>query len=75
MPETAAPGPGPVRMLPPPSRNGSGPPRPIPTAPAAPPAPDVAHPDRQPPAGLFTSAGRSTITQLRRILRRTFRRA
>ncbi len=71
MPDTAAPRPSTARTRPPPSLNGSGPPRP---APAAPPAPEVAHPDQQPPAGLITSAGRSRITQLVRIMRRTFRR-
>jgi hypothetical protein len=71
MPDTAAPRPGTARTRPPPSLNGSGPPRP---APAAPPAPEAAHPDRPPPAGLITSAGRSRIMQLVRIMRRTFRR-
>ena len=74
MPETAAPRPGTSRTLPPPSRNGSAPPRPIPAAPAAPPAPEVAHPDGQPPTGLTTRTGRSRITQLLQIMRRTFRR-
>jgi hypothetical protein len=69
MPETAAPHPS--TTVPPPSRNGSAPPRPTP---AAPPGPAVAHQDRQPRTGLTTSAGRSRITQLLRIMRRTFRR-
>jgi hypothetical protein len=71
MPDTAAPRPSTASTRPPPSLNGSGPPRP---APAAPPAPEVAHPDQPPPAGPITSAGRSRITQLVRIMRRTFRR-
>jgi hypothetical protein len=69
MPETAAPHPSTTRTLPPPSLNGSAPPRPIPATPVAPPGPAVAHRDR-----LTTSAGRSRITQLLRIMRRTFRR-
>jgi hypothetical protein len=73
MPDTAAPRPSTTRTRSPASLNGSGPPRPIPAAPAAPPAPEVAHPDRQPPTGLIT-AGRSRITQLLRIMRRPFRR-
>ena len=74
MPETAAPHPSTTRPLPPPSLNGSAPPQPIPPGPAAPPRPAVAHQDRQPRTGLTTSAGRSRITQLLRIMRRTFRR-
>jgi hypothetical protein len=74
MPATPVPRPSTTRALQPPSLNGSAPPRPIPAPPTAPPAPEVAHPDRQPPAGLITSAGRSRITQLLQIMRRTFRR-
>jgi hypothetical protein len=74
MPETAAPRPSTTRTPPRPSLNGSAPPRPVPAAPAAPPGPAVAHQDRQPRTGLTTSAGRSRITQLLRIMRRTFRR-
>jgi len=74
MPETAAPQPSTTRTLPPPSRNGSAPPRPVPAAPAAPPGPAVAPQDRQPRTGLTTSAARSRITQLLQIMRRTFRR-
>ena len=70
MPETAAPRPSTTRTLPPPSLNGSAPPRPIPAAPAAPPGPAVAHQDRQPRTGLTTSAGSEVL----RIMRRTFRR-
>lgn len=74
MPEAAAPRPGTIRTWAPPSRNGSAPPRPIPAAPAASPGPAVAHQGRQPPAALTAGAGRSRITRLLRIMRRTFRR-
>jgi hypothetical protein len=74
MPETAAPHPSTARIVPPPSRNGSAPPQPVPATPAAPPEPAVADPDQQPRTGLTTGAARSRITQLLQIMRRTFRR-
>jgi hypothetical protein len=74
MPETAAPHPSPARTVPSPSRNGSAPTQPIPAAPAGPPEPAVADPERQPRTVLTTSAGRARSTQLLQIMRRTFRR-
>jgi hypothetical protein len=74
MPETAAPHPSTARTLLSPSRNGSAPAQPVPAAPAVPPEPAVADPAPQPRTGLTTSAGRSRVTQLSRVIRRTFRR-
>jgi hypothetical protein len=74
MPEAAAPQPSTARTVPPPSRNGSAPPRPIPPTPAAPPGPAVAPQDRPSRTGLTTSAARARMTQLLQIMRRTLRR-
>jgi hypothetical protein len=59
----------------PPSLNGSGPARPAPVPPAVPPMPADARPGRQTGSAGSTSDDRSRISELRLIVRRTFRRS